>query len=147
MVKLHNCLVKIDNGTTSDMKYVVDWYDSGRLADGFSWPEIINPGQQSTVLNYEKDWSPAGCSGYVTYNMLDTDITIAFSNPDVGHNKLGVGTGGKSVWDNMVDHDYKRFTVNIESSDGETMMQFHCQCTSGETNTCTVDVTLFTGEN
>jgi len=83
MVKSHNCVVKISNGPNSgDMTYVTDWYKHGRLADGFEWPTTIKPGQESKVLNYERDWATfVGCSGYVTYRMLDTDITIAFSNP------------------------------------------------------------------
>ena len=36
MVKLHNCLVEITNGTQFPMTYVLDWYDSGRVADGFT---------------------------------------------------------------------------------------------------------------
>lgn len=144
MVKSHNCLVKINNGTKSNMTYVGDWYDSGRLADGFSWPGKIESGQQSTVQSYERDWAIAGCSGYVTYKIFDTDITIAFSNPSVGSNKLGVGTGGWSVWDNMEDHGYNKFSVKIDSRDENAILQFDCRCTGGSTNTCTVDVTAFT---
>ena len=144
MVKSHNCLVKINNETKSDMTFVGDWYEHGRLGDGFPWPAVIKPGKEASVLSYELDWSWAGCSGYVTYKIFNTDITIAFSNPTVGNNKLGVGTGGKSVWDHMSSNDYERFTLKIESSDGQAIMQFDCQCTDGVTNTCTVDVTAFT---
>ena len=141
MVKVHNCLVKINNGTESDMMYVGDWYKHGRLGDGFSWPEVILPGQDPTVLSYERDWSWIGCSGYVTYKMFDTDITIAFSNPATGRNKLGVGTDGKDVWSYMTNHGYKPFTVAVICSDEkQTVLQFHCQCTGGKTNTCTVNV-------
>jgi len=59
----------------------------------------LNQEKKKDVLSYELDWLMAGCSGYVTYRMFDTNITIAFSNPTVGGNKLGVGTGGKRVWD------------------------------------------------
>ena len=144
MVKTHNCIVKINNGTKSDFTYGTDWYDSGRLADSFSWPKTIKPGQQTNVLSYEKDWSWAGCSGYVTYKMFDTDITIAFSNPSAGDNKLGVGTGGQNVWDSMESHDYTMFTVKKDSSDEKVIMEFNCKCTGGSTNTCTVDVRAFT---
>ena len=144
MVKIHNCLVQISNGTESDMAYVVDWYDSGRLANGFDWPKTIKPGQQPSILNYERDWALAGCSGYVTYKMFDTDITIGFSNPSAGTNKLGVGTGGKSVWDDMDDHGYNKFTKKISSRDGYAILHLDLQCTGGTTNTCTVDVTAFT---
>ena len=122
------------------MTYVKDWYDSGRLADSYCWKQIIEPGDHADILNYERDWSSAGCSGYVTYEMLGMEITIAFSNPSSGHNKLGVGTSGKIVWDNMENHDYKEFPVNIDLRDGSTLI-FTCHCTGGDTNSCDVKVT------
>ena len=143
MVKSHNCLVKISNGPNSgDMTYVTDWYEHGRLANGFEWPKTIKPGQESKVLNYERDWATmVGCTGYVTYRMLDTDITIAFSNPYIGTNKLGAGTGGQKVWDDMSDHGYNWFTVYADAGNGKAKLQFDCRCTSGPTNTCTVNIT------
>ena len=147
MVKDRNCLVKISNGPNSgDMTYVRDWYAHGRLADGFSWPTTIRPGHEelSGVLNYETDWSWAGCSGYVIYRMFDTDITIAFSNPSVGTNKLGVGTGGETVWYDMYNHDYNWFTVNVDATNGKAKLQFDSKCTWGTTNTCTVNITAYT---
>ena len=46
MVKSHNCLVIISNGpNSSEMTYVTAWYDSGRVGDGFSWPQTIQPGR------------------------------------------------------------------------------------------------------
>ena len=145
MVKTRNCLVKISNGPkSSDMTYVSDWYEHGRLAEGFQWPKTIKPGQERDVLNYELDWSLAGCSGYVTYNMFDTDITIAFSNPSVGVNKLGVGTCGKKVWEEMGSHGYNEFTVNIDASNERAKLQFDCKCTEGTTNTCTVNIKAYT---
>ena len=145
MVKTHNCLVKIYNGrNSSDMTYVTDWYEHGRLAEGFEWPTTIKPGQEINVLSYEVDWSWIGSSGYVTYNMFDTDITFAFSNPLAGDNKLGVGTGGKNVWDYMCSHDYEEFTVNVDASNRRAKLQFDCRCTVGTTNVCTVNITAYT---
>ena len=109
------------------MTYKSDWYDSGRLADDFSWPKSIPNEDHETILSYEKDWSWAGCSGYVTYEMGGVQVTIAFSNPSVGSNKLGVGTNGKGVWDDMDDQDYKQFVVPI-TINGETL-NFNCKCT------------------
>ena len=140
MVKEYNCRVKIFNNSKSKMTYVREWYDSGRLADSYFWPQIIEPGHDADILNYERNWSLAGCSGYVTYEMLCREITIAFSNPVVGSNKLGVGTRGKIVWDNMGSHDYHEFPVNIDLSNGNTLI-FTCHCTSGTTNSCNVKVT------
>ena len=98
------------------------------------------PGHESHILNYERDWALAGCSGYVTYRMFDTDITIAFSNPSVGNNKLGVGTSGKRVWDYSSDHGYDKFTINVDTSNGKVKLQFDCKCTGGSTNICTVNI-------
>ena len=146
MSKTNNCLVKIYNGPdSSDMTYVSEWYRNGRLAEGFSWTETIKPGERRDVLNYELDWSWAGCSGYVTYKIFDTNITIAFSNPSVGVNKLGVGTGGRNVWEEMTNHDYSEFTVNVTASgDKKARMKFDCMCTGGRTNICTVNITAYT---
>ena len=140
MVKEHNCRVKIFNNSKSKMTYVRDWYDSGRLADSYIWQQIIEPGDKADILNYERDWASSGCSGYVTYEMLCMEITIAFSNPSAGTNKLGVGTGGKIVWDNMENHDYHEFLVNIDLRDG-SILRFTCHCTGGTTNDCDVKVT------
>ena len=145
MVKTHTCNVKISNRPkSSDMTYVREWYNQGRLAEGFQWPTTIKPGQESNILNCEQDWAVAGCSGSVTYKMVDTDITIAFSNPTVGGNKLGVGTGGKEVWDGMSSHSYQSFTVYVDSSDKRVKLQFDCKCTGGggggTTNICTVNI-------
>ena len=60
-----------------------DWYDSSRIADRFSWPKArlkVIADSSSEVLNYEIDWSMAGCSGYVPYEMGGTEVTIAFFN-------------------------------------------------------------------
>ena len=138
MVKVHNVLVKITNNSGYEMEYVGDWYDSGRVADGFNWSTIQPNGDHSDVLNYEKDSSWAGCSGYAQFNMSGVVVTIAFSNPSAGTNKLGVGTTGKNVWKNMENHDYNAFVVEVPIADGK--LYFNCKCTGGNTNTATVDV-------
>ena len=138
MVKTHNCLLKITNNSGMDMNFSSDWFDSGRVADGFDWAPVIKDGNSSNTLCYEKDWSFAGCSGYVTYKMGSTEVTIGFSNPLVGFNKLGVGTDGSTVWDEMTDHDYKNFNVFLTVS-GVSLV-FHCKCTGDTTNTCTVEI-------
>ena len=119
------------------MSYMEEWYNSGRLADGFSWPKTINAGDHQKVLSYERDWSMAGCSGYVTYKMNNTNVTIAFSNPLLGVNTLGVGTSGMKVWDYMDNHRYQGFTEKLNCSDG-VILSCHCECTGGSTNTCSV---------
>ena len=61
------------------MTYRRDWYDCGRVADGFSWPRVTEANGSGKVLSYEKDWANMiGCSGYVTYDINNTEVTIAF---------------------------------------------------------------------
>ena len=140
MVKTHNVLMCIHNKSGLDMSYVEAWFDSGRTADGFSWPDQIDNDAEAKVLSYERDWSfTAGCSGYVTYQIGGTRITIAFSNPLVGVNKLGIGTTGRSVWDTMTNHNYDKWIETINLEDG-TAVSFHCQCTAGDTNSCHVTI-------
>lgn len=137
-MKLHNCLIKIANNSGMDMKLQKDWFDSGRVADGFEWPHVIETRNHADVLCYEKDFSLAGCSGYVTYKMGTTDITISFSNPILGWNKLGVGTTYDGVWNEMSDHDYNNFVLHHTVSGKH--LAFYCKCTGGATNTCTVKI-------
>ena len=69
-------------------------------------------------------------------------ITIAFSNPSVGYNKLGVGTNGSTVWDNMgspYDSTVERIVLN-----DNTALVFTLQCTSGETSTADVFINRVT---
>ena len=120
------------------LRYLRDWYDSGRVADGYSWPKTIADKSHEDVLNYERDWSMAGCSGYVTYEIGGSEVTIAFSNPSAGRNKLGVGTTGKGVWDEMSDHSYNNFDVLLTMA-GRKLV-FRCKCTGSSMNTCTVNI-------
>lgn len=93
MVKNHTIKLTITNETNFVMTYISEWFDSGRLADSFEWPEAIRSKETVTVVLYEKNFSIAGCSGYVQYLMGGAPVTIAFSNPSVGMNKVGVGPG------------------------------------------------------
>ena len=139
MVKSHNCLIKIKNNSGMDMNFQEHYFYTGRIADGFEFPLVIRDGNDTNVLCYERNYALiAGCSAYVTYKMGTSDITIAFSNPLVGWNKLGVGVDGSTVWDEMNDHDYKSFNVFLSVSDRQLV--FRCKCTGGPTNTCTVEI-------
>ena len=138
MPKIHSCLVKIHNNSGMSMRFLRYWYDSGRVADGYKWPAIIADGTHEDTLNYEIDWSLVGCSGYVIYEMGGSEITIAFSNPSVGHNKLGVGTTGKNVWDEMSHHGYDNFNVLLTIASKKLL--FHCNCTGSKMNICTVNI-------
>ena len=138
MVKIHNVRLIVENESGITMQFASDWFDSGRLADTFTWPKTVENAGKLDVLCYEKDWSLAGCSGTVDYKMNDTEVTFAFSNPDVGTNKLGVGTSGRAVWDNMTNHDYSPFEIDILI--GDVPLRCQCQCTGGTTNLATVKI-------
>ena len=139
MGKTHNVYLKITNNTDHVMTYKTDWFDSGQLADGYDWPQISAGGGEVKVLCYEKDDSGSGCSGYVTYTMGGTDVTIAFSNPVAGTNKLYVGTNGKGVWDEMGDNNYGRVGFDFYLSNGVRKVAF-CKCSGGSTNDVEIEI-------
>lgn len=140
MVKEHNVRINIDNQSGKEMAFANDWFDSGRLADeNPQWPQKIGSGENATILCYERDWAVAGCSGHVTYTMGGTPVTIAFSNPLVGCNKLGVGADGQNVWELMDNHGYQPFVIYLVLADNTTLT-FKCQCTGGEINSCEVKI-------
>lgn len=99
MVKKHTVKLDIRNNTPFPMMYHNMYFGSGRVADHFSWPKVINKNENHTVVCYERDWALSGCSGYVQYVMNGNIVTIAFSNPSAGTNKVGVGVQetGESV--------------------------------------------------
>lgn len=141
MAKSHVIILSITNNTGFELLNPSSWFDSGRLADGWSWPTSIpGNGAETKVECYERDWALAGCSGYVTYNWQSGSITFAFSNPDMGKNKVGVGTGGKSVWDNMDSHDYNQFTEKFTVTN--VALTAVCSCTGGDTNMAKVTLSV-----
>ena len=138
MVKTHNVRMIVENNSGFTMIFKNQWYDSGRLADTYIWPKTVENGGKIDILNYEKDWSLTGSSGAVGYEINDTIVTFAFSNPLVVTNKLGVGTTGILVWDEMDNHNYQPFVVNIVVSD--VTLKCDCQCTGDTTNLATVNI-------
>ena len=72
------------------------------------------------------------------YKMGKTTVAIAFSNPSLSRNKLGVGTHGKETWINMVDHGYKPFVEKLDVDDKQ--LYFVCECTGGEMNVAEVTI-------
>lgn len=137
MTKTHRVRILIINQSDLDMFHKSNTYFSGRAADGVSWL-AVRKGEIGDFLSYEKDYALAGCSGYVTYEIGGTEVSIAFSNPLAGTNKLGVGTGGQAVWDNMTEHEYQEFTEQIPVKSGRTTLTFQCQCTAGPINVCVI---------
>ena len=145
MGKKHSVILTITNKSGHNMTYTTDWFYSGRVSNGFNWPQRIPNGAVDVkVPCYERDGSMAGCSGYVTYDLFGTDITIAFSNPAVGNNTLGVGTTGKSMWEEKGCQNYGPFEVNITLHDG-TKLLVRCDCSGGETNLCNVQIEVDEG--
>ena len=138
MVKQHTVRLTVENQSGFTMNFKGDWYSSGRLADTYKWPQTIKDGRHMDILSYERDNSLSGCSGYTKYDINGTIITFAFSNPTSGKNKLGVGIGGKTVWDDMNFHDYREFTIQIPVC--SVNLRFVCKCTGSTTNHATVTI-------
>ena len=103
MTKSHIVDLAITNGTGTTLNYSDDWFDSGRLADGNSWPASITSGATAKVRCYEKDASAAGCSGWVKYQLGGVSFYFCFSNPVYGPNGIDIGTS-TSVWNSMTGH-------------------------------------------
>ena len=133
--------IQIHNQSGKEMTFENDWFESGRLGDDNpQWPQKIRSGENVTILCYERNWALlAGCSGHVTYSMGGTQVTIAFSNPLIGTNKLGVGADGQNVWELMGNHGYQPFVIYIILAD-KTPLTFNCECTGGTTNFCDVKI-------
>ena len=70
MVKVHSVRVTIVNKSGLPLTYKAAWYDSGRLADTYEWPNMEG-NDKADILNYERDHSGVGCSGYVQYEIGD----------------------------------------------------------------------------
>ena len=142
MPKTRVVLLTIKNSTGYRMTEPTPTFKSGRLADGWEFPTTIEPGTVEKVEMYEKDNTWAGCSGYVTYIMNNGYVTIAFSNPSVGKNKLGCGITGEDVWDNMSDHKYKPFSASF-TINGEKFIA-NMLCTGGDVNKADITLSLKT---
>lgn len=138
MVKRHVVRLTVENQSGFTMKFKGDWYDSGRLADTYRWPQTVRHDRHMDILSYERDNALSGCSGYTSYDINGTVITFGFSNPSSGKNKVGVGVGGKTVWDEMNFHDYKEFTVVIPVC--SVSLRFVCRCTGSTTNHATISI-------
>merc|ERR1711872_113285 len=111
----HTVHLRIINHSHLPLAFKEAWFDHGRLKSCCHWPKVIKGYNSMEVYMHESDHSFAGCSGYVTYIMgqhtaTSTPVTIAFSNPAAGKNKLDVGTGdAKYIWKHMTSNNYKTF--------------------------------------
>jgi hypothetical protein len=103
MGKKHIVELTIINKTRFPFEYVNDWFDMGRVANGNSWPHRIEAGSSVRITCFEKDWSSAGCSGWVAYSINKVSFYFCFSNPPVRSNCIDIGTDPKT-WDQMIPH-------------------------------------------
>ena len=144
----HMVELTVTNNLGEDLipKQDYNWFDSGGMKTTQS--SIIN-GYASTVLFQETDYLK-GCSGYIVYAGIQSGILlfIAFSNPYVGKNKLGVNdlystdrneisANGQALWEKMSDHDYKPFQVFLAFYKSTIA---NCQCSGGKTNVAKVNL-------
>ena len=60
MVKTNQVKLTITNNSGITMIYDHDWFDHGRLADGFTWDKEIADKYKDVILMYERDWSTIG---------------------------------------------------------------------------------------
>lgn len=145
MTKEHVIQLTITNNTGNNLSFTHAWFDSGRVADGNSWPDTIASGSSAHIKCYERDWSTAGCSGWVSYTMAHVQgsipaICFAFSNPVVGMNKIGVGLDDK-IWDNMESY-YTANPVIIAALSVKRQLWAQIQSTPGDTNNATYDLQI-----
>jgi hypothetical protein len=139
MAKAHVVKLTIKNNTGYTMSNPSSTFESGRVADGWNIPTTISPGDTAVVEMYERDWALAGCSGYINYTLNNQIVTIAFSNPKIGSNKLGCGVGGQKIQDNMSSHDYNAFTEKFTLN--SVMFTANLSCTEGDVNQANVLLT------
>lgn len=133
----HQIKLTIKNDTKYPLTNPQTWFDSGGVDKGFYFSDV-NPGKELVIL-MSRGILPTGCSGYVTYSFNGGFLTIAFSNPKVGSNKLGCGNSGKEVWHKMSSHDYKSFVQEFVIN-GVTVVANE-SCTGGSLNQAVVQLT------
>lgn len=99
--------VEIENHSGRTLLFRRDWYNHGYVEEP-GWPEGIRNGEKVKVKSVGRMLSAFGVSGLVTYEVegTGTPLTIAFSCPSLGTNKVGAGTGGMRVWDEMTNNEY-----------------------------------------
>ena len=129
------CVVRIANMSGRTMAFKTAVYMRG-VAVNPGWPTGVRHEDQVTVRS---EGFLTGVSGYVTYELDGTDLTIAFSNPGIGSNKLNAGTNGKGVWDEMDSKDYKSWAKRLTTMGG-LHLQLSLKCSGGSTNAATVEI-------
>ncbi len=113
----HHVKLTIINNTSKPLKYIPDpWFESGGLAEGSGFKDL-QP-KESSVTDMLDNFGFAGCSGFVNFSNNHQVLTIAFSNPNLGGNKIGVGSTShpKDVWEAMDKHYGHENTVEVKLS-------------------------------
>src|SRR5215216_7836854 len=103
MSKTHIIDLTIKNNTGVTLVFSNAWFQTGRLADGNSWPQSIAANTAPRIQCCETDWSPVGCSGWVEYTLNGSPLYFCFSNPVTGNNGIDIG-GTTAIWNNMTGH-------------------------------------------
>jgi hypothetical protein len=88
----HNVRLTIKNNTSEPLVYIPEpWFQSGALEKEMTFKDV-QPKEGSEVFFIHGE--SGGCSGYVmfTHKVMKL-VTIAFANPLVGENKIGVEIG------------------------------------------------------
>lgn len=129
------CNLQVVNASGKTMMFKGVTYIRG-AAISPGWPTGINSEDRAIV---QSAGVLTGVSGYATYELDSTDITIAFSSPSVGTNKLNVGCSGKQVWDRMDSKDYKPWAKRI-TTQGGTTLNISLKCSSGPVNNAIVEL-------
>lgn len=129
----HNVKLTINNQSGSTLFLDDVWFWKGGLDTTEFFPLQI---PNNVSIRVDSSGSEH-CSGYVSYITGNSRITIGFSNPSSGSNKLGVGLTGKDVWENMTNNDYKPFEKQLTLNDSSIVV-CKCICTGSDINNALV---------
>ena len=139
MIRSHIIDLTINNNTGVTLIYSNAWFQTGRVADGNSWPATIAPGAVAKIECYESDWSLLGCSGWVEYTLNGSPLYFYFSNPVAGTNGIDIGAQ-TSVWDNMTGH-YFPISRGVQLANGTWVTANICS-SAGTHNQATWSVSV-----
>ena len=109
-------------------------YVRGEVLEPSGWPAVIADQQDVAVRS---EGFVVGVSGMVTYELDGTDVTIAFSSPPIGSNKLNVGCTGRLVWKEMKGRSQSWATTMKTRG---LVLHVGMQCTQGPVNNADVDI-------
>jgi len=137
---MHVVQLAITNNTPGILTYGESKFDSGRLAEGSSFPATIQPGQIGTAQCCASDTAlAAGCSGWVQYTYNGTPVYFSFS--DSSPDSSGINSGSTDAnWKQMNGQDFSR-TRSVLTSD-TTWLNATMLSTEGDGNKALWNVEL-----